>query len=350
MDDSPGGLSIDHVRFYVADANSTAAELVQRYGFEVVARDLEGHSVAVGLGDIVLVMTEGTTDEHPASTFVQAHGDGVVDIALRTTDIRRTFDEATTAGARVLAEPARVDGCVTATIAAFGDVVHTLVQRPPENGDDRCPPTLRPAQPESTAASGSPGLGRLDHLAVCLPAGELEPTVDFYRSALGFRKIYEERIVVGSQAMDSQVVQSDSGAVTLTLIEPDTSRDPGQIDEYVKENGGPGVQHIAMTSQDIVDSVTDLRERGVTFLDTPDSYYDLLPGRLTLASHTVDELRGLDILADSDHHGQLFQIFTRSVHPRRTFFFEVIERLGARTFGSGNIKALYEAVEMERRS
>jgi 4-hydroxymandelate synthase len=289
------------------------------------------------------VLTQGSGEEHGVRAYVEAHGDGVADIALRTPDARAAFEESVARGARPVAEPTEHAGYVTATIGAFGDVVHTFVQRPP--GTNRCPPGMTPTPADGHSAGD---MSRLDHLAVCLPAGELQPTVEYYESALGFRKIFEERIVVGTQAMDSQVVQSVSGAVTLTLIEPDTSRDPGQIDEFVKEHGGAGVQHIALETADIVRTVTRLRERGVAFLTTPDAYYARLPQRLTLTGHTVEELRTLNILADADHDGQLFQIFTRSVHPRRTFFLEVIERRGARTFGSGNIKALYEAVELER--
>jgi 4-hydroxymandelate synthase len=172
--------------------------------------------------------------------------------------------------------------------------------------------------------------------------------VKFYERVLGFRRTFSERIVVGAQAMDSEVVQSRSGRVTLTLIAPDVSREPGQIDEFLKNHGGAGVQHIAFAATDIVQAISTLRANHVEFLRTPDSYYLMLPKRLDLAAHSVDELRSLNVLADADHDGQLFQIFAKSVHPRRTFFFEVIERLGASTFGSGNIKALYQAVELER--
>ncbi|WP_342354221.1 VOC family protein [Streptomyces inhibens] len=182
---------------------------------------------------------------------------------------------------------------------------------------------------------------------MCLEPGRLGPTVEYYERALGFSAVFTERIIVGSQAMDSIVVQNDAGTVTLTLIEPDTTRKPGQIDRFITAHGGAGVQHVAFTSDDIIKSVGLLASRGIEFLDTPSTYYDLVPGRLTLSRHSVDELRDLNILVDQDQDGQLLQIFTRSVHPRGTLFFEVIERLGARTFGSGNIKALYEAVELQ---
>jgi 4-hydroxymandelate synthase len=160
--------------------------------------------------------------------------------------------------------------------------------------------------------------------------------------------IFTEHIVVGAQAMNSKVVQSGSGHVTLTLIEPDVSRAPGQIDGFLKNHGGAGVQHIAFTAKDIVSSVDSISSRGIDFLTTPAMYYELLTRRLELAAHSTADLRRLNILVDQDSHGQLFQIFARSVHPRRTFFLEIIERLNARTFGSANIKALYEAVELQR--
>jgi 4-hydroxymandelate synthase len=205
-----------------------------------------------------------------------------------------------------------------------------------------------PAGADASAA-GAPRLGTVDHLAVCLPTGDLDPAVEFYESVLGFRTVFEDHTVLGEQAMSSKVVQSPSGTVTIVLLEPDpAAAQLGQIDEFVKDHGGPGVQHVALTSDDIVAAVTALAERGIRFLDTPDTYYRMLADRLPLSTHALDELRRLGILADSDHSGQLFQIFTRSTHERGTLFFEIIERRGATTFGTGNIKALYEAVEVER--
>ncbi|MFI7596102.1 VOC family protein [Micromonospora sp. NPDC049359] len=244
--------------------------------------------------------------------------------------------------------PAR-DGFVTATVGGFGDVTHTFVQ-PPEGSAGPVLPGLTPGLPDGHLPEAGPalGLGVVDHLAVCLEAGTLDPTVDFYRTVLDFDMTFEEHILVGSQAMFSKVVQSPSRLVTLTLIEPDASAAAGQIDDFLKGHGGPGVQHVALCSPDIVSAISALTDRGVEFLRTPETYYDLLGQRLDLARYDVNQLRSRNILVDEDHDGQLFQIFARSTHPRRTFFFEVIERLGARTFGSGNIRALYEAVEAER--
>ncbi|MFC9588105.1 4-hydroxyphenylpyruvate dioxygenase [Streptomyces yangpuensis] len=343
------GLAIDHVEFYVEDTAAAAAQYVDGYGFEVYgASGATGsapgaRSVALGKNRIRLVLTSAQGADHPAAAYVAQHGDGVANIALTTPDAREAFAEAVRRGAAPVAEPVERDGLTTASIRGFGDVIHTFVQRP-ELGDPRVLPGFSPVSGEG--ARFDSGLNLIDHFAICLEAGQLAPTVDFYESVLDFRMIFEERIQVGSQAMDSRVVQSRSGAVTLTLIEPDTSLDSGQIDAFLKNHDGAGVQHIAFTVDSVVESVGLLKSKGVSFLGTPEAYYRLLA--LEPTKYAVSDLKELDILVDEDHDGQLFQIFTKSVHPRRTFFLEVIERMGARTFGSGNIKALYEAVERQR--
>ena len=340
-----GDLSVDHVRFYVEDLAGHVEQLRAGLGFGVLARsdpaDAAVRSVLLGAGDVRLVLSQVDVDDHPGRGFVAVHGDGVADIALRTADATAAFEAAVGRGARPVAEPATADGVTTAAIVGFGDVVHTFVQRP-DSGPAL--PGLRPVPGQAPTGSR---FGRIDHLAVILEAGQLEPTTRYYETALEFREIFTERIRVGGQAMNSAVVQDRSGRVTLTLLEPDPSRDPGQLDDFLKDHGGPGVQHVALTAADIVRTVGGLRERGTEFLPTPDAYYDDLPRRLPTLSYPVGTLRELDILVDSDHDGQLYQIFCRSTHPRHTYFFEVIERFGARTFGSGNIQALYEAVERD---
>ncbi|MFG2914398.1 4-hydroxyphenylpyruvate dioxygenase [Kitasatospora sp. NPDC048298] len=351
----PVDLDLDHVELHVADAERAAAELCERYGFTVAgttdpaAADARG--LALTQGRITLVLTQALVDDHPAAAYVLAHGDGVAGIALRTTDAAAAFAEAVRRGGRPIAGPRELPGehrTVTATIGGFGDVVHTFVQR-----DEADPGLLPPgftavADPASPGAEPEPGLLDLDHFAVCVPAGELDATVAHYRTVLGFEQTFEERIAVGTQAMNSKVVQSPGRGVTFTVIEPDTSADPGQIDMFLKKHGGAGVQHLAFGAADAVRSVRALAERGVRFLTTPGAYYDALAARVTPRTHTIADLRELGLLIDEDHGGQLFQIFTRSGHERRTLFYEVIERIGAETFGSSNIKALYEAVEVER--
>ncbi|WP_457032524.1 4-hydroxyphenylpyruvate dioxygenase [Kitasatospora sp. P5_F3] len=341
-------LYVDHVVLNVEDLGASAQRFAQVYGFGTYATSEQGaeaSSRAVGRGRIRLVLTQALAEDHPAADYTRRHGDGVADIALATPDAAGAFEEAVHRGARPLAEPAQQDGVITATIGGFDDVRHTFVQRLDHTGSGRLPGFVpAPGRPDELDT----GLLEIDHFAVCVEAGHLDATVDFYEQVLGFRNTFTEKIVVGAQAMDSKVVQSPSGAVTLTLIEPDTSRDPGQIDHFIKNHGGAGVQHIAFRTTDIVRSVGTMRDHGLEFLTAPAAYHRMLGDRLRPARHTVAELGALNILADEDYEGQLFQIFTRSTHPRRTLFFEVIERAGATTFGSGNIKALYEAVEAEK--
>ncbi|MEO3972418.1 4-hydroxyphenylpyruvate dioxygenase [Streptomyces sp. CAU 1734] len=344
--------TIDYVELYVENLETAARGWRDAYGFAVAGESTgaDHSSVALRHGDITLVLTTPLSDRHPASAYLPAHGDGVADIALRTRDVSAAFASAVSGGARALRAPERTPGDgprATALIGGFGDVVHTLVEREP-GAPDGLPAGFTPVAGERPAFAGEVGLLEIDHFAVCLPAGDLATSVRFYRNALGFHEIFEERITVGTQAMESKVVQSPNGAVTFTLIEPDTKAEPGQIDDFLKNHDGAGVQHIAFSSDDAVRSVRTLRERGVRFLNTPDTYYDLLDGRISPRTHSIDRLREARLLADEDHGGQLFQIFTASTHPKRTLFFEVIERQGASTFGSANIKALYEAVELEK--
>lgn len=344
---------IDHVEFYVADADEVAAKLCATYGFRVEgqvalpADTVDHRSVLIRQNDIQLLLTEGLTETHPATVYVGRHGDGPATIALSTDDPDGALTEAVAAGAVPLSATAPLSD-VSATsrvrITGFGDVAHTFV-RPGELS------TVLISMAEPLAAGDSEPLALLDvldHVAVVVAAGELIPIVHYYENVFGFTQIFEEYIEVGVQAMNSRVVQSPSGGVTFTILEPDTSRMPGQIDDFLKAHDGAGVQHLALRTDDIGTSVRTLQERGVAFLSTPGSYYDELTVRLGHIGLPVDTLRSLNILVDQDNEGELFQIFAQSTHHRRTFFFEVIERRDALTFGSANIKALYQAVERER--
>ncbi|GAA4790293.1 4-hydroxyphenylpyruvate dioxygenase [Streptomyces ziwulingensis] len=344
--------TIDYVELYVEDLRAASRNWREAYGFSVAGESASAdhRGLALRHGGITLVLTTPLSDRHPASAYLPAHGDGVADIALRTGDVDAAYAAAVAAGARALRGPERHSGDgvrASALIGGFGDVVHTLVERG-SGAADGLPAGFTPVAGERPSWSGAVGLLEIDHFAVCLPAGDLETTVRFYGDALGFDEIFAERIVVGTQAMESKVVQSRNGAVTLTLIQPDTSAEPGQIDAFLKNHDGAGIQHLAFSSDDAVRTVRALGGRGVRFLNTPDAYYDLLDGRIAPQAHSIETLRETGLLADEDHGGQLFQIFTSSTHPKGTLFFEVIERQGAGTFGSANIKALYEAVELEK--
>ncbi|MDX6741623.1 VOC family protein [Actinocorallia sp. A-T 12471] len=314
-------LSVDHIRIYTADLAEAAARYAG-YGLAELSRAAEpgARSVMLGRGGVRLLLTEPGSADHPGTAYLDRHGEGVADIALAVADPGAAYREAVARGAT----PVR-----PGTIEGFGDVAHTFTRRAP------------------TPQPGEPGdLELVDHFAVCVPAGGMRPAIERYGRTLGFDLVFTERITVGGQAIETKAIQNHG--VTFTLIEPDTSREPGQIDAFLERHGGPGVQHVAFTTADIVNAVLRCRERGVEFLETPAEYYRLLHDRLDVGRHPLTDLRRLSILADADHDGQLFQIFTRTAHPRETLFFELIERLGARTFGGGNIRALYEAVELHR--
>ncbi|MEU7019304.1 4-hydroxyphenylpyruvate dioxygenase [Streptomyces sp. NPDC046203] len=349
---------IDHITIAVGDAHVRAAEFVDRYGFDVIAAgdNQEFTAVAVRQRDIVLVLLQGRSDDHPATLFTARHGDGVSDIALRVKPQPQTETETdpyTDADADTdpETEPERT------ALQPFGDVTHTFVRR--TAGEPWSLPGIEPvaaeesAETAETAESAADAISAkrhlmcVDHIAICLENGELDPTVAFYERELGWGVVFAEDIHVGAQAMQSKVVQSPNGQVTLTLLQPMSGAVPGQIDDFLKKHGGGGVQHLAFAVPDIVAAVGDLTTSGVRFLSTPDAYYENLEERLGPAGHPVAELREHRVLADRDHDGELFQIFTRSEHPRRTLFMEVVERRGATTFGSNNIRKLYEAVERQ---
>jgi 4-hydroxymandelate synthase len=346
-------LSIDHIELFVEDAKQLAGYLRDSFGFALAGRGgpdtgLRGcESVLLRQREITLLLTSATSADHRAAEFVRSHGDGVAVIGIGVEDAQAAFAEAVERGAVPVAPPevlGREGARVTfASVSGFGDVEHRFVSR--EKPEAHFAPVI---EETGCGQSGNGLLKTVDHLAVCVPAGGLNETVRHYQDVFGFSQTFEERIIVGSQAMDSKVVQSASGKLIFTIIEPDTTRDPGQIDAFVESHGGAGVQHIAFLTEDITAAVRTSAERGVRFLTTPPSYYEALTPRLGPIGVPVDSLRELNILADRDHSGVMLQIFTESRHPRRTLFYELIDRRGARTFGSNNIKALYEAVERQQ--
>jgi 4-hydroxymandelate synthase len=344
---------IDHVEWCVNDLDGSAAALCHEFGFRIASQPVRpgwpgpepaarGRSLLLRQGQVALLLTAGLDPDHPAAQYVRRHGDGVAMIAFRTDDVREAFGTAVAAGAEPLAAPAFADhegGLVgTAIVSGFGDVTHLLVQ------SDRASQT----PPEG----GQEGdlLETIDHVAACLPAGRLDATVAFYHDAFGLTQVFDERIEANGQAMLSKVVQDQARSVTFTLIEPDSTLDPGQIDQFLDAHGGAGVQHLAFGTRDIAHAVSTMAARGVEFLAAPPGYYRTLETRLGALAIPVGELEKLNVLADRDRWGDLFQIFTRSTHERHTIFMELIERRGALTFGSANIRALYEALGKEQAS
>lgn len=348
----------DHIEFYVTDLGTSTSTLLDGYGFRLTGRTPDSvtrqRSLLFQQGQIAFLLTEAASPDHPARAYVNQHGDGAAVIAFGTDDVYQAFGEAVAGGALPISSPVFTgngdERVGVAEVSGFGDVVHRLVQR---TGADPVPaagfaPGLIEPTPSGSSGTGSEGLRLLDHVAVCLPAGELDKSVQFYRDAFGLSVIFDERIEVGGQAMISKVVQGTEGQATFTLIEPDLTREPGQIDDFLRTHDGAGVQHIALRAADIASSLRELTGRGVEFLTSPDDYYRALPARLGALTIDVEVLRELNVLADRDPSGEMFQIFARSRHERGTFFFELIERRGALTFGTKNIHALYEALDSER--
>ncbi|MEV4490800.1 4-hydroxyphenylpyruvate dioxygenase [Micromonospora coxensis] len=344
---------MDHIELYVGDARQAAFYFGTAVGFQLRGQGgpetgLDGQrSLLLTQGDIRMVLTTGLTAEHPATEYVRRHGDGIAVVALEVDDAAGAYAELVARGATGVSAPRTWTGAdaevVTAEVGGFGDVLHRLVERRGDRGDF-LPGAIELAP---AAGAGQKLLRDVDHLAVCVPPGQLATTVAHYERVFGFREIFTEHIEVAGQAMNSTVVQSASERVTLVLLEPDTSRRPGQIDAFLTQHHGAGVQHLGLRTDDIVTAVGALAERGVRFAGTPATYYDDLERRVGTVDAPLDRLCELGILVDRDHGGQLLQIFTESMHVRRTLFLELIERRGARTFGSGNIKALYEAKERE---
>ena len=346
---------IDHIECYVADSIAAAQALCAAYGFRVYGRGgpdtgLPGQrSVLVGQGGIRILLTSGLHRDHPASQFVARHGDGVAVTAFRTDNAATAYAAAVAAGGAGICPPRTWEDdeawVVTAEVAGFGDVIYRLVER--RGSDARFQPGAIAMEPGADAAADQDLLRSIDHAAVCVPAGELDATIAFHEQVFGFSVTFEEYIEIGEQGMESKVVQSPSGGVTFTILQPDLSRRAGQINDFLAWHDGAGVQHIAFGTADIVHAVRTFAGRGVEFAMTPSAYYDMLTVRLGATDLDLEALRPLGILVDRDGWGQMYQIFAKSTHIRRTFFLELIDRHGARTFGTSNIPALYAAKERE---
>jgi len=341
---------LEYVELYATDGKSIVDYFVSAFGFAEVAHsnssnhDEGRESTLLRQANAHLVVTTG-----PATyEFLEQHGDGVADIAFACADVPGAWDRAMKAGASSFRAPSDGDGSA-ATVSGFGDVRHTLVHRPP-GAAPRAPVDRAWTEVSDDAGSrADPSrIGQVDHIAVCVGSGDLQATVRYYIAAFGLERYYSEYIQVGNQAMDSVVVRSPSGQVTFTILEPDSSRDRGQLNDFLDRNGGAGVQHVAFLVGEIISSVSEFRDRGVEFLWTPGAYYDVLADRVTGLLEEIADLRETNVLADCDEWGYLLQLFTKSPHERSTLFYELIQRHGAQGFGSANIRALYEAVERER--
>ncbi len=347
--------SIKYVEFYVGNATQAAYYYRNAFGFEPVAiadlktGDRERTSIIVRQNDVNLVLTSALNPDSPIAEFVKQHGDSVRDVALTVDDAREAFEQSVKHGAVPLQSPTRHQhngtSVVTATVGAYGDLVHTFIQQ--DEGSTDC--LLPGYQKFETQTNGhSTGLAAIDHIAMCVEAKYLDNLVSFYERAFGFQLLHQEGVMTQQSAMNSEVVQNHDGQIKFSIMEPRANQHTSQIQEYLTFHRGPGVQHIALLCHNIVATVRALRTNGVGFLRTPHVYYDALENRLGKIEEDQQALRDLGILVDRDHSGLLFQIFTMPLYARPTAFMEIIERRGSHGFGSGNIKALFEAVELEQ--
>ncbi|GIU94005.1 MAG: 4-hydroxyphenylpyruvate dioxygenase [Gaiellaceae bacterium] len=348
----------DHLELWVGNAKQAAYYYEHAFGFirtaysgpETGVRDRA--SYVLEQGDIRLVLTSGLRGDSEICRFAAAHGDGVRDVALTVPDATHAYRQAVQRGARGVVEPHWVEdehGRVElATIATYGDTVHTFVNRSEYAG-----PYLPGYEPltEGEGPHRGAGLTTIDHVVGNVELGRMDEWVSFYERVLGFsqlRHFSDEEISTEYSALMSKVMTDGQGRIKFPINEPAEGKRKSQIEEYLEYYGGPGVQHVALQTDDIVRTVAWLREHGVLFIATPETYYDVVRERVGEIEEDWDDLRSMGVLVDRDEEGYLLQLFTRIVQDRPTLFFEVIERHGSRGFGLGNFKALFEAIEREQ--
>jgi 4-hydroxyphenylpyruvate dioxygenase len=352
---------IDHIELWVGNAAQASYFFQRAFNFtEVAYRGLETGvrdrvSRVLEQGEIRLVLTGALHSDSEVAREHAEHGDGVKVIALSVPDVDHAYREATARGATGLAEPheaADAHGHVRiADIAAYGDTIHRFVDRADYTG-----PFLPGFDPVEGAARDRDAelLLAIDHIVGNVELGAMNDWVSYYERVFGMTEMIhftDEAISTEYSALMSKVVTNGDGRVKFPINEPAEGRRKSQIDEYLEFYEGPGAQHIALTTGDIVRTVDELSRRGIRFLRTPESYYDDVPERVGEIGESLEDLRRLGILVDRDDEGYLLQIFTAPLGDRPTIFFEIIERHGARGFGEGNFKALFEAIEraQERR-
>jgi 4-hydroxyphenylpyruvate dioxygenase len=352
---------IDHVRFVVGNARQSAYFYRNAFGFDVMAyegletgvRDQAGY--VLRQGEITFVLCSPLRADHPDNARLVKHGDGVESIALEVEDVPAAYETALSRGAEGLAPPSRLEDrhgtYELAKIQAYGDTSHTFVDRSRYRGVFA--PGFEPLDPDrySPRTFHPVGLKAIDHIVANVEQGKMQAWVDFYARVLGFGLLVsfdDKDISTEYSALMSKVVADGRGRIKFPINEPARGRRRSQVEEYLIFHSGPGVQHIALATDDIIASVRAMAANDVTFLRVPPAYYEMLPGRVGPIEEDLHELAELGILVDRDDEGYLLQIFTKPVEDRPTLFFEIIQRHGARSFGRGNFKALFEAIEREQ--
>lgn len=347
----------DHIEFYVGNAKQASLFYQHCFGFELVAyagpetgvRDRT--SYVLRQEKIRLVLTTSLKENSPIAEHVKKHGDGVKVLALWVDDATQSFNETTKRGAEPAIKPQTLsddDGqVVLASIKTYGETIHTFVERKNYKG------VFLPGYKAVTNVfKPKPiGLKYVDHCVGNVELGKMNHWVSFYENVMGFKLLVtfdDSDISTEYSALMSKVVSNGNGYIKFPINEPADGKKKSQIEEYLDFYHGPGVQHIAVATDDIIHTVAELRKRGVDFLYVPDTYYEDVMQRVGTIEENLKELRDLNILIDRDEEGYLLQIFTKPVQDRPTVFFEIIERNGAKSFGKGNFKALFESIEREQ--
>lgn len=347
----------DHLEFYVGNARQAALFYSTCFGFTVTAYqgletgNRDTASYVIEQGDIRFVLSSGLNSDHPIAHSVLKHGDAVAIVALEVPDAATAYKEATSRGAVGVTPPTEAeDGSGIwrySAIQGYGDTVIKFVDRSDYQG--RFAPGFRPQFHQ--IAGQRMGLKAIDHIVGNVELGAMDRWVKFFADTMGFELLVhfdDEAISTEYSALMSKVMQDHTGTIKFPINEPAVGRCKSQIEEYLEYNQGAGVQHIALATDNIIETVTRLKAAGVEFLQIPDTYYENLTARVGAIHEPINTLAELGILVDRDQEGYLLQIFTQPVQDRPTLFFEVIERHGAQGFGEGNFKALFEAIEREQ--
>jgi len=347
----------DYVEFYVGNARQTSLYYQHCWGYRLIAyrgpetgtRDRA--SYCLEQGKVRLILTTPLSPEHPIAQHVLSHGDGVKDLAFWVDDSRDAYQKAIARGAVGVQEPTLLedkDGkVVIAAIRTYGDTIHSLVERKDYRG--LFMPGFQPLS--SRVAVPSVGLKYVDHCVGNVELGQMNRWVEFYRDVLGFSQLIsfdDKDISTEYSALMSKVMANGNSRIKFPINEPAKGRKKSQIEEYLDFYRGPGVQHIAVATDNIVETVTQLRDRGVEFLRVPDTYYETVLDRVGKIDEDLAPLAELGILIDRDDEGYLLQLFSKPVQDRPTLFYEIIQRKGAKSFGKGNFQALFESIEREQ--
>ncbi len=348
----------DYVEFYVGNAKQAAHYYMSAFGFQALAYAgpetgvKDRASYAVRQHKLTLVLTTPLRPDNPIADHIYKHGDGVKSISLRVPDAKKAWEATTKRGAKSYMEPKSLnddDGeVVLSGIHTYGETVHLFIERKNYNGPFM--PGFREWSNPYFKTKDT-GLLYVDHCVGNVGWNQMNPWVKFYEDVMGFKNILsfdDEDISTEYSALMSKVMSSGNGFVKFPINEPAEGKKKSQVEEYLEFYIGEGVQHVAMATNDIVKTVRDLMSRGVEFLKVPNSYYDDLIERVGKIDEDIEPLKELGILVDRDNEGYLLQLFSKPVEDRPTLFFEIIQRKGAKSFGKGNFKALFEAIEREQ--